>query len=152
MSNINAKRDDNWQPVVQGETDDVNRETRSLLVDPVTGRLKVDTSVSSSALPTGAATEAKQDVITAKIDSLIEELQDKVTAGDIETLRKLLLIIANPSYVDKSANQMRSQVTGALTSVTTVTNLTNFGSFPADHLQRMDNKVAWATNVRNLII
>lgn len=70
----------------------------------------------------------------------------------IPLFRALLLAIANPAYVDKSANQMRSQVTGALTSVTTVTNLTNFGSFPADHLQRMDNKVAWATNVRNLII
>jgi hypothetical protein len=46
MANINAKRDDNWQPVIQGETNDANRETRSVLVDPVTGRVLTNTSVS----------------------------------------------------------------------------------------------------------
>lgn len=46
MANVNAKRDDNWQPVVQGETNDALRETRSMLIDPVTGRLLVNTTVS----------------------------------------------------------------------------------------------------------
>jgi transcriptional regulator with PAS, ATPase and Fis domain len=71
-----------------------------------------------------------------------------VMAELIPVFRSLLLAITNPSYVDKSANQMRSQVTGSLT---TVTNLTNLGSFPADHLQRMNNMTAWATNIRSLI-
>ena len=71
-----------------------------------------------------------------------------VMAELIPVFRSLLLAITNPSYVDKSANQMRSQVTGSLT---TVTNLTNLGSFPADHLQRMGNMTAWATNIRSLI-
>lgn len=72
----------------------------------------------------------------------------------IPVLRSLITAIANPSYVDKSANQMRAQITGSLTTLTTcttVTNLTNIGSFPADHLQRMNNMTAWATNIRNLI-
>jgi len=60
MANTNAKRDDNWQPVVQGETNDANRETRSLLMDPTTGRALVESAVSSSVLPTGAATSANQ--------------------------------------------------------------------------------------------
>lgn len=69
----------------------------------------------------------------------------------IPVLRSLILAIANPAYVDKSANQMRAQVTGSLTTVTNLTTLTNFGTFPADHLQRMDNMTAWATNIRSLI-
>lgn len=108
----------------------------------------------------GFSTEAKQDALAGKIDTLIAELETKPSTGDIQMsevipmLRSILVAIANPSYVDKSANQMRSQVTGSLTTVTTVTtvtNLTNFGSFPADHLQRMDNMTAWATNIRSLI-
>jgi len=46
MANVNAKRDDNWQPVIQGETNDASRETRSVLIDPVTGRVLVNTTVS----------------------------------------------------------------------------------------------------------
>lgn len=44
MGNTNAKRDDNWQPVIMGETDDASRETRPLIVDPTTERLKVETT------------------------------------------------------------------------------------------------------------
>lgn len=95
-----------------------------------------------------------------KQDSIIAELEKKTEPGDIQMgelipmLRSILIAIANPSYIDKSANQLRSQITGTLTTVTTVTtvtNLTNFGSFPADHLQRMDNMTAWQTGVRRLI-
>jgi len=67
MSNIQAKRDDNFQPVIMGETDDASRETSPLVVDPVTKRLKVTATVSDNALPTGAATEAKQDTIIAHL-------------------------------------------------------------------------------------
>lgn len=97
---------------------------------------------------------------TTKQDSILTELQQKTEPTDVQLaeliplFRALLLAIANPSYVDKSANQMRAQVTGSLTTVTTVTtvtNLTNIGTFGADHLQRMANITAWTTNVRNLI-
>lgn len=60
MSNLNAKRDDNFQPVIMGETDDASRETRPLIVDPTTKRLKVTGTISESVLPTGASTSANQ--------------------------------------------------------------------------------------------
>jgi len=66
----------------------------------------------------------------------------------IPVTRAILMAIANPSYVDKSANQVRSQVTG---TISTVTNLTNMGSFTADHMQRMANMTAWSSNIRRLI-
>ena len=69
----------------------------------------------------------------------------------IPLFRALLLAIANPAYVDKSANQMRAQVTGSVTATVSSTRITNIGSFPGDHLQRMDNLIAWATNIRSLI-
>lgn len=75
-----------------------------------------------------------------------------VMAELIPVFRALLLAIANPSYIDKSANVIRNQVqSGTVTTVTTVTNLTNIGSFSADHLQRQANMAAWATNIRSLI-
>lgn len=116
--------------------------------------------VDDNSIPIDFSTSTKQDILAGKIDTLITELQQKTEPNNVQMsevipmLRSILTAIANPAYVDKSANQMRSQVTGSLTTVTTVTtvtNLTNIGSFPADHLQRMNNMTAWATNIRNLI-
>ena len=70
MTNEQARRDDNWQPVVQGETDNDARETRSLKVDPITKRLKTTTTVTDSVLPDGAATEDKQDDIIVAIEDI----------------------------------------------------------------------------------
>lgn len=103
------------------------------------------------------STEQKQDTQIATLESILAELLQKTEASQnqqvevINAMRVLMNAVANPSYVDKSANQMRSQVTGSLTTVTTVTNLTNIGSYPANHLQVMDNMTAWATNVRQII-
>lgn len=55
MGNTNAKRDDNWQPVIMGETDDASRETRPLVVDPVTDRLKVDASITAQSVDLATA-------------------------------------------------------------------------------------------------
>lgn len=93
---------------------------------------------------------------TNNLDRMIQPtVPTDVQLGELIPLfRALLMAIANPSYVDKSANQMRAQVTGTITTVTTtttVTNLTNIGSFPGNHLQIMNNKTAWATNIRSLI-
>lgn len=92
-----------------------------------------------------AATESKQDEI-------IEEISNK----DIMiALKALIQGIAYPPYMDRSANQIRSQITGAVTvssgTVTTVTNVTNFGTFPADHLQRQINLMNWSNTVRTKI-
>lgn len=114
-------------------------------------------SVETLPLPIGASTSSKQDDQIAQFTAILTELTQKTEATQnqqvelINAIRLLIQVIANPAYVDKSANQMRAQITGSLTTVTTVTNLTNFGSFPADHLQRMDNMTAWATNIRSLI-
>lgn len=90
---------------------------------------------------------------TNNLDRMIQPtVPTDVQLGELIPLfRALLMAIANPSYVDKSANQMRAQVTGTITTVTTTTNLTNIGSFPGNHLQIMNNKTAWATNIRSLI-
>lgn len=79
----------------------------------------------------------------------INNLPDVQLAELIPVMRAILTAIANPAYVDKSANQMRAQVTGSVT--VSSTSINNIGSFPGDHLQRMDNMTAWATNVRSLI-
>lgn len=109
----------------------------------------------------GVATSAKQDSQITQLANILIELTQKTEATQnqqvelINAIRLVLQSIANPAYVDKSANQMRSQVTGSLTAVTTVTtvtNLTNIGSFPADHLQLMNNRTAWATSVRQIIV
>ena len=126
------------------------------------GRIKVEvdrvgggggglTSVESEALQR-VATEAKQD-------ALIAELEKKTDPTDVQlselipVLRALILAIANPAYVDKSANAIRNQVqSGTITTLTNLTNINgNIGSFSADHLQRQANITAWAANVRNLI-
>jgi len=75
----------------------------------------------------------------------------KVNEDLIPVLKAILQAIANPSYVDKSANQARSQITGTLTTVTTVTGITNLGSFSADVLLRNNNVNAWANSCRALI-
>lgn len=126
-------------------------------VELVNGRVPIDIDMSTE----GIATETKQDSQITQLANILIELTQKTEATQnqqvelINAIRLVLQLIANPAYVDKSANQMRSQVTGSLTAVTTVTtvtNLTNIGSFPADHLQRMDNMTAWATNVRQIIV
>lgn len=74
----------------------------------------------------------------------------KFNQAQIEiALKTLLQLIANPAYLDKSANQLRAQVTGAVTVASTT--VSAIGSFPGDHLQRMDNMTAWATAVRSKI-
>ena len=69
-------------------------------------------------------------------------------------LKQLLSAVLYPGWLDRSANQIRSQVTGTISTVTTVstvTGITNMGSFSADHLQRMENINAWSNTVRSRI-
>lgn len=91
--------------------------------------------------------------VTGNLDRMLQPTvpTDNQLVELIPLFRALLLAIANPAYVDKSANQMRAQVTGSVTATVSSTSITNIGSFPGDHLQRMDNLIAWATNIRSLI-
>lgn len=118
--------------------------------------INLPVDVRDSVLPDGAATSEKQTDGSQKTQ-VVDKDGNSITSDDnkldvmaelIPVFRSLLLAITNPSYVDKSENQMRSQVTGSLTQVM---NLINLGSFPANHLQRMNNMTAWATNIRSLI-
>lgn len=95
----------------------------------------------------GAATEVKQD-------DIIDEISNKDV---MMAIRRLLQLIANPSYVDKTVNQIRAQVTGtttvsgSLTTVTTVTGLTNLNAYAANLLVIDQNRAAWASVVRGRI-
>lgn len=103
----------------------------------------VPISVSSLPLPAEAATSVKQD-------ELIEEISNK----DIMiALKALLVAIANPSYVDKSLNQIRAVVTGTVTSSTTVaiSDMTLKGTLQPRTEVLSNNLGAWSNVVRNKI-
>ena len=94
---------------------------------------------------------------------LLAELQKKINANEsqltetIIVLRNILQVLANPAYVDKSTNQLRAQITGTIsalttvTTVTTVTNITNMGLYQATQLVLNQNNATWASLVRSRI-
>lgn len=103
-------------------------------------------SASSLPLPSGAATESSVAALTKPSDSQHATLDDVAME-----LRRVLQAINYPGWLDRSANQIRAQVTGSAAvsgNLTTVTNLTNLGSFTGDHLQRQANYAAWQLTVR----
>jgi cAMP phosphodiesterase len=82
--------------------------------------------------------------------------------GIINLLRSIFNAIMYPSYVDRTVNSARTQITsGTVTTVTTVatvTTITNpiagitaLGSYSSDVLVRNTNQNAWANTVRALI-
>lgn len=85
-----------------------------------------------------------------KQDEIIDEISNKDVMLALNTLLKA---IANPSYVDKSTNQMRAVVTGTVTSSTTVTvgNITLKGVYQPGIEVLGSNLAAWAMVVRNRI-
>lgn len=107
--------------------------------------------------------ELRAAPLTITDPNLLEELQKKINADEsqlveaVTVLRNILQVLANPAYVDKSANQLRAQITGAistittLTTVTTVSNITNMGSYQATQLLLNQNNMAWASLVRSRI-
>lgn len=91
---------------------------------------------------------------------------DDITNKDIMiALKSLILQVANPGYVDKSANQVRVQSTGTSTitiasnqdirnvtgSVAAVTNQANIDGYQGRLLAIGINNTAWAMVVRNKI-
>jgi hypothetical protein len=86
----------------------------------------------------------------SKQDEIIDEISNK----DIMiALKTLILAVANPSYVDKSANQIRAVVTGTVTSSTTVavSDITLKGTYQPRVEVLSNNLSAWANVVRNKI-
>jgi hypothetical protein len=117
-------------------------------------------SLASLPLPLGASTADKQDTIISSLSAILSELAAKTESEEIQLTDLLLAIkvlsqaIANPSYVDKSANQLRVQATissGTVTTVTTVSGLTNIDSFAGRNLMTWQNQSAWGSVVRGRI-
>lgn len=69
----------------------------------------------------------------------------------IPLFRALLMAIANPSYVDKSANQLRAQVTGSVTATVASTTISTIDSYQGKLLMVGINNDAWANTCRRLI-
>lgn len=75
----------------------------------------------------------------------------------IATLRNMQYVLANPAFLDKTANQIRAQITGSLTTLTTlttcttVTNLTNLGNYSATMCVLDLNNSTWGTVSRSTI-
>lgn len=129
--------------------DVVNDGARKIAVN-TEGQLEVDikTIPEVSIDKTGLATDTNQNL-------LLQELIKKTEATDAQlseltvALRFLLVAIANPSYVDKSANAIRNQIQSG--TVTTVTTLTNVGTWPGGQLSFTTSQNTWANMCRSLI-
>ena len=91
--------------------------------------------------------KVKVSLASANLDGSKVNVDDMVTM-----LRSILIAIANPSYVDKSANAIRNQVqSGTITTVGTVTTIGTFNSWAGDPITRMINLNTWANSCRSLI-
>lgn len=138
MSN-NAPRDENTIAGLVAASS-VDGTPVVIKANPLTGALKTEGSSSSS---------------STQIQNSNSEVINPATDETLNALRKLLVSIANPNYVDKSANQVRVQVnTGSLSGVTTVTTvagLTNIDSYQGKLLMVGINSDAWANTCRRLI-
>ncbi len=99
--------------------------------------------------PAGGATELKQNEQIVELQAIhnLQENLDQLT----RSIKYLAQAIANPSYVDKSANQMRAQVTGSVTATVASTALTTIDSYQGKLLMVGINNDAWANTCRRLI-
>jgi hypothetical protein len=81
--------------------------------------------------------------------------------GVLQLLRQLLQSIADPGWLDKSANQLRAQVTGTITAaaitiaaaqtLATLTTLSNIDAYQGKLLMVGMDIDAWANTVRRTI-
>lgn len=156
----NLVRDENRVAALGGEST-VTRVIIPAKINATSSRLLTETNVVDSAGTIINPATSDNQTNGSQKTQIVDSSGNAITSDDnkldvmaelIPVFRALLLAIANPPYIDKSANAIRNQVqSGTITTVTTVTNLTNVGSFTADHLQRQANMAAWATNIRSLI-
>ena len=71
-----------------------------------------------------------------------------------QLLSRMLLAIQYPGWLDRTANQIRAQITGSVTTVTTVTTLTgqtNIGSYSWDMATKVNTMNAWSNVQRRTI-
>ena len=89
-----------------------------------------------------------------KLQIIYDDRDAPLLSQLLESVRLLFRVMANPPWVDKTANQMRAQITGSLTTagtVSTVSSVTTFGAYPAQQLIIDQNRTSWATLVRGRI-
>ena len=137
---------DNHQVTVSNPTDISNLATSAKQL-PDNHKVEVSNPVDVS----GIAKEATLLALKAELEKKTEP--DEIQMSDlIIMLRNMLFALTNSPFVDRAAAASRiTVVNGTVTTVSTVSNLANIGSYQSDHLQRMDNMTAWATNTRRLI-
>jgi len=89
-------------------------------------------SVSGNVLTLSYDTSTMDD--SDKLQIIYDDKDSTLLSQLVHSVKLLFQIMANPPWVDKTANQLRAQVTGSISTVTTVTttsSVTNFGTYPA---------------------
>ena len=89
-----------------------------------------------------------------KLQIIYDDKDASILTQLLQSVKLLFQVMANPPWVDKTANQLRAQVTGSISTVTTVTtaaSVTNFGTYPAQLGIIDQNRASWAVLVRGRI-
>lgn len=92
-----------------------------------------------------------------KLQIIYDDKDASILTQLLQSVKLLFQVMANPPWVDKTANQLRAQVTGSISTVTTVTtvttaaSVTNFGTYPAQQGIIDQNRASWAVLVRGRI-
>ena len=90
-----------------------------------------------------------------KLQIIYDDKDASILTQLLQSVKLLFQVMANPPWVDKTANQLRAQVTGSISTVTTVTtaaSVTNFGTYPAQQGIIDQNRAAWAVLTRSKIV
>lgn len=106
-------------------------------------------SVSGNVLTLSYDTSTMDD--SDKLQIIYDDKDSTLVSQLVHSVKLLFQIMANPPWVDKTANQLRAQVTGSISTVTTVTttsSVTNFGTYPAQQGIIDQNRASWAVLVR----
>lgn len=106
-------------------------------------------SVSGNVLTLSYDTSTMDD--SDKLQIIYDDKDSTLLSQLVHSVKLLFQIMANPPWVDKTANQLRAQVTGSISTVTTVTttsSVTNFGTYPAQQGIIDQNRASWAVLVR----
>lgn len=112
------------------------------------------TNVLTLAYDTSAMDNADKLLIYYDDSDVVPATSEDISNKDIMmALKTLFRAIANPSYVDKTTNQMRAVITGTVTSSTTVavSDITLKGTYQPRIEVIASNIGAWSTVVRNRI-
>ena len=91
---------------------------------------------------------------TDQLQIIYDDKDASILSQLLESVKVLFRVMASPPWWDRSANQLRAQVTGSLTTagtVSTVSSVTTFGTYPAQQLIIDQNRCAWAVLVRGRI-